>query len=89
MNTTLLGRHDFSAEQTDNLKKAYRLIFGKQSGEASVGRSHDGMAQAEAEMSDDDNVMYLINFIRRSTEGVHGRYREGQRRDRVLSNPVR
>lgn len=94
INTTLLARHQFPQEQTDNLKKAYRMLYGKQGGknadgEAHVGRSREALEQLEQEMSGDPNVMYLVNFVRRSSEGIHGRYREAQRRDSVFSNPVR
>lgn len=94
INTTLLTRHQFPQDETDRLKKAFRTLYGKQGaknaeGEAHVGRSSEGLEQLEREMGDDANVMYLVNFVQRSTEGIHGRYREAQRRDSVFSNPVR
>lgn len=90
LNTTLLTRHHFSDERVEALKKAFRMIYGRQgNGEAGVGKSHEALAQLEAEMSDNADVMDLVQFVRRSGQSVHGRYRESLRRDSVFQNPVR
>ncbi|MBC7287231.1 MAG: acyl-ACP--UDP-N-acetylglucosamine O-acyltransferase [Armatimonadetes bacterium] len=67
INVRGLERHGFSSEAISGLKKAFRLIF------RSEYNVSDAIRILESEGRVTDEVRYLIDFLRRVAEGVHGR----------------
>jgi len=84
VNTTLLHRHQFSDEQIDNLKKAFRMLYVN-----GVGKTTEALSTLETQFSNCPSVQTLAQYLRRSGTSSNGRYREGLRRDNPFKNPVK
>ena len=80
VNTTGLLRRGFSHETISNLKDAWKRLY-RRSAAGRAGRTATVLEDLEDAYPHDACVLDLVAHIRRSTEGVYGRYREGQRRD--------
>lgn len=89
VNSVGLKRHGFPEATEERLKDAWRRIYKKSSQPNGVGDSTQGLASLEAEYRDDWAVQALVLAIRRSSDGIYGRYREALRRDNRYSNPVK
>lgn len=70
INKTGMCRNGMSEQQIDSLEAAYRRLF--------CGRNDQlrQIEQIEAENGLDENVRYLCQFLKASTDGKFGRYRE-------------
>jgi len=88
VNAIALKRHGFSQQDEDRLKHAWKLLFKKAS-ENAGGASSSAIGELEKLYGDDWMIRDLLLAIRRSAQGVHGRYREGLRKDNRFTNPVR
>jgi UDP-N-acetylglucosamine acyltransferase len=102
VNLVGLHRHRFDPAGIENLKVAYRLLFRGGAFEAMLADGAPPAADLHAAASvaenldlladrfpDDPCVAQIIAFVRRTTLGLHGRHREGLRRDDRFRNPVR
>ncbi len=64
LNMVGLRRKGFDATQISNLKKAYRMIFRK-------GLPlKEALEEVKSVYSEDENVMYLVDFIEKSDRGI-------------------
>lgn len=82
-----LQRHKFPNETITALKDAYRQLFKRQS------TNEESRAAVFSELlanhADIDEIQLLIQFIKRSNSGVHGRYAEQHRPDNKRTRRVR
>ncbi len=76
-----LARHGFSNENIDHLKDAYRRLFRNSANGEGVGQTAEMLVQLEQDYADDEHIISLIQFMRNTTNGMHGRYRETLRHD--------
>lgn len=75
-----LARNGFSHEQIKRLNAACRRLYRpKPAADGSTTTMDQNLARLEADCPDDEHVRYLIDFVRRSMSGPHGRYRESFR----------
>jgi len=74
VNVTGLARNGFSEAQIEAIKHAYKKLFRG----GAVRPALDELTQTNG---DDPEVRYLIDFVRRSFQGRHGRYLESLRVD--------
>lgn len=90
VNTVGLKRHRFPEETIGHLKIAYRYLFRPSSNGHSQGKSgnsddpanvSEGIDRLRCEFPEDECITILTDFIERSAIGVHGRYRESERKD--------
>ncbi len=88
INAIGLKRHGFSPDSEKRLKHAWKLLF-KRASEDEGGSSNAALDELETLYNGDWMVKALIDAVRASTDGSHGRYREGQRTDNRFTNPVR
>jgi UDP-N-acetylglucosamine acyltransferase len=65
VNTIGLRRHNLTEQSIEGLNKAYRILF-----HSNLLREQ-AIAQLETELSDIQEVNYLIQFIRNSKRGIH------------------
>ncbi len=80
VNTTLLKRHGFDEETQERLKKAFRLLYARNGdGTFGSGTTVDILAFLETMYPQDAAIERLVQSIQRSTDGLHGRYREALR----------
>ena len=84
-----LRRHGFTGQTEERLKDAWRRLFKKSLDSNGVGDSTRVLGELEIEYRDDWCIQALVESIRRSSEGIYGRYRELHRCDNRYSNPVR
>jgi UDP-N-acetylglucosamine acyltransferase len=89
VNAIGLKRHGFDEAAEEGLKIAWRRLYRGSYDGQSVGKTSDALATLIEQHPDDPCINRLVQFIQRSQQGVHGRYREGLRRDDRYSNPVR
>jgi len=76
INVTGLVRNQFTPEQIQALKQVYKKLFrGGQ-----ILRALDELEQSQPQ---DENIRYLVEFLRRSFQGKHGRYLEATRTDKA------
>ncbi len=88
-NTVLLKRLNFPDEQVEQLKVAYKMLYrGSRNGQF-VGHTAEILGELEQRFPDDELIGDLITSLRHSLAGVHGRYRETLRQDKVFSNPAK
>jgi len=64
LNLVGLRRRGFTTEQISNLKKTYRLLF------RSGLPLKEALAEIKSTYGDDENVMYLLDFIENSDRGI-------------------
>jgi len=88
INAIGLKRHGFAPDAEKHLKHAWKLLFKKASEDAG-GASSTLLKELENQYADDWMVKALIDAVRKSARGTHGRYREGLRKDNRFTNPVR
>jgi len=92
VNTIGLTRNQFPQETIRRLKDAYRRLFRSSAANGKDADSTSNMAQALAKLQDDypddECIMLLARFIKHSSIGLFGRYREGQRQDSRRQKPV-
>jgi UDP-N-acetylglucosamine acyltransferase len=74
INVRGLMRNGFTEGQIDAVKETFKKLFRS-------GKFLTALAELEASETMDVNVKYLVDFMRRSTLGKHGRYREALRCD--------
>ncbi len=89
VNNVLLKRLQFPQERIDALKIAFRRIYGAGENGHLTGNLLQKLTNLEAEYPDDWAIQRLVQSMRRSAEGVYGRYREAARHDNRFANPVR
>ncbi len=89
VNTIGLKRHGFPEPTEERLKDAWRRLFKKSLDSNGVGESSRVLDELEMEYTDDWCIQSLVKSMRRSAEGIYGRYRERRRCDNRYSNPVR
>lgn len=92
VNVIGLKRHQFDEGAIERLKDAYRTLFRGPTGDFdpdTVGNMSESLAQIEQAYRDDECVMMLLDFLRNTTVGLFGRYKESQRTDNRFSNPVK
>ena len=88
VNAIGLNRHQFPDATIDRLKDAYRRLFRKNA--ENVGSTMaENLDRLEADYGDDECVALLVRFIRNSSIGLFGRYRESLRADDRHESPVR
>ena len=80
VNSTGLTRRGFNKETIGNLKDAWKRLY-RRSAAGKAGRTATALEDLEDAYPHDGCVQALIAHIRRSNQGVFGRYREGLRRD--------
>ena len=88
VNTTLLKRNGFEQSQLENLKRAFRALYG-QDNRTGAGRTEASLDQLQADFPEDPCIEELVTFVRNSANGVYGRYREHERADHGTVNPAR
>lgn len=86
VNTILLQRHQFDEKQIERLKDAFRRLF-RFADDAAIGNTAEALESLEADFGDDWAVKALLENVRRSKDGVYGRYREAHRHDNRRTNP--
>jgi UDP-N-acetylglucosamine acyltransferase len=69
-----LIRNGFTERQVDAVKDAYKKLFRG-------GNFLPALEELERESGTDDTIRYLIDFMRRSMQGKHGRHLETLRQD--------
>ncbi len=69
-----LARNGFTEEQIEGVKEAYKKLFRG-------GNFLPALDELEQANGHDPNIRYLIDFMRRSLSGKHGRYLETLRQD--------
>jgi UDP-N-acetylglucosamine acyltransferase len=74
----LKGRWCFTDEQVARLWAAYKVLYGRNGGKGALS---ERVAALEEQGPHDEHVQYLIDFIKRSLQGVYGRYLESMRCD--------
>jgi len=89
INLVGLNRHKFGDETIDRLKDAYRRLFRKGVDDGASITMTENLTKLEAEYSSDACISILVQFIRNSSIGLFGRYREGQRSDNRHTSAVR
>ena len=89
INVIGLKRHQFPEATVDRLKDAYRRLYRRGAGDGSPQTVAQNLARIEAEHGDDECIALLARFIRNSSIGLYGRYREAQRADQRHESPVR
>lgn len=89
VNVVGLRRRGFTPEQIARTKDAWRQLFRSTAEGHGVGRTKEAMEELEAKYGDDPCITEITAFLRRTTEGVYGRWREGERKDKRYANPVR
>lgn len=80
VNQTLLTRHRFPGETVDRLREAYKLLY-RNAEEGAPNRTAQGLALLAERYPHDPCVMQLVQFVRNTTLGIHGRFRESERPD--------
>ncbi len=88
VNAMGMRRHGFSSEDEQKIKHIWKVLF-KRASENGGGAVGSVLDELEAESNGNWMVKVLIDAVRRSAEGPHGRYREGLRKDNRFTNPVR
>lgn len=73
VNVNGLRRRGFSETQIDNLKTAYRMLYRDN------GTMAAGVAELQKLFPNAPEITDLLTFLRESTTGKHGRYRENFR----------
>lgn len=81
VNTVGLTRHKFAQDTIDTLKEAYRRLFRKNNSDGCVQPMAESLNSLETEYPGDDCVRLLVQFLRNSAVGLHGRFRESLRLD--------
>lgn len=89
INRVGLARHRFPQETIDRLKDVYRRLFRTDGEDRGVGRVAAGIEQVEQTYPDDECVRLLVQHLRNSMIGLHGRFREVQRPDDRRKAPVK
>lgn len=89
VNTVGLTRHGFDDDVQELLKEAWRMLFKKPAEDEGVGHSHEAMIELTRDHGDKWYIRELVDFLKQSSKGTYGRYREAHRTDDRLSNPVR
>ena len=90
VNVVGLNRHQFSTQTIDRLKEAYRRLYRKcESTNGSPSTMAKNLEKIEADYPTDDCIVILAQFIRNSSIGLFGRYRESQRQDDRFTTTVR
>jgi len=64
LNSVGLRRRGFTDEEISRLKKAYKIVF------RSGLPLKDALAQIEAEIEQDKNITYFVDFIKNSNRGI-------------------
>ena len=88
LNLIGLRRRGFTDESVQHIKDAYRRLFGPRM-KRGVGRTADALSALDDAYPHDPHITELCAFMRRSDEGVHGRYLEAERRDNRWTNKSR
>lgn len=93
VNTIGLTRHQFPDHTVNNLKEVYRRLYRNTSDNGdnspSGGSMAENLAMVENDYTDDECVGILVEFMRNSSIGLFGRYRESIRNDSRRQNPVK
>ncbi len=76
VNEVGLERAGYGQEAIDDLDEAFRRLYRKKSLNGTKV-----FEEIENEEESSEEVLYLVQFLRRSLEGSHGRYRESLRSD--------
>lgn len=92
-----LVRHGFEPTTIAAIKDAYRRLYRHKAGrngagdddEPTNGSILEAVAGLERDYPDNWAVKALVENIRRSAAGLHGRYREAARKDNKFHNPVK
>jgi len=89
VNTIGLNRHAFPPQAVDMLKDAYRRLFRKSANGGNLNSISENLVLLETAYPEDECIGLLIQFMRNSSIGTFGRYRETQRNDNRQKSPVR
>ena len=89
VNNILLKRLQFPQPRIDALKSAFRRIYGNGENGQVTGNLQQKLASLETDFPDEWAIQRLVQTLRRSADGVYGRYREAARHDNRYANPVR
>ena len=90
VNVVGLNRHQFNSETIDRLKDAYRRLYRKcDATNGSPATMANNLEKIDADYPADECISILVQFIRNSTIGLFGRYREAQRADDRFATAAR
>ncbi len=89
VNTIGLERNQFSDEEINHLKEAFRRLFRGRNKDEFSGNLVENLTALSADYSNDERIQSLVESLRQSMGGVHGRYLESQRRDNRHTNAAR
>jgi UDP-N-acetylglucosamine acyltransferase len=89
VNTLGLERNQFSDADISRLKEAFRRLFRSGSEDEFPGNLVENIASLSADYGDEDCIQSLVESLRQSMGGVHGRHLEARRRDNRHTNPAR
>lgn len=88
VNSTGLTRRGFTTESIANLKDAWKRLY-RRTATGKAGQTASALEDLEDAYPHDACVLALVAHVRRSAEGVYGRYREGLRKDNPRTNPAK
>ena len=77
VNTVGLGRHGYSAARVQAIKDAYRRLY------RSGALRDEAVAGLEQDHGDNPDIRALLDFLKRSDEGKHGRAGEALRKKKA------
>ena len=89
VNTLLLERLKFPAEQIQQLKSAFKMLYRGSGNGQFVGHTAEILVELEQRFPDDPSIDEVVTSVRQSLDGVNGRYREKLRTDNVFTNPAK
>lgn len=89
VNSVAVQRHKLGTDTLHALKHAYRLLYKNIAEGEGIGRTNQAIVELEQAYPDQPQVQRVIDSVKRSTQGVHGRYRESLRQDKKYQNPVK
>ncbi|MEM1212181.1 MAG: acyl-ACP--UDP-N-acetylglucosamine O-acyltransferase [Planctomycetota bacterium] len=88
INAIGVRRRELPPGTGDKLKDAYRRLY-RYMEDNSVGETAAALDSLAADYPDCPEVQAVVESVRQSTAGVHGRYREALRSDDRYTNPVK
>lgn len=89
VNSVAVQRHGLGTDALHALKHAWRLLYKNITEGDGVGQTHAALVQLEETYPDQPQVQRVIESIKQSTQGTHGRHRESLRKDKKFENPVK
>jgi UDP-N-acetylglucosamine acyltransferase len=84
-----LARHGFDDVTKERLKDAWRKLYRHAEEHNGVGATAAAIAEISRLYPDDIHINRLLDAVRNTAAGIHGRYLESLRKDNRYTNPVK